>query len=248
MSLLHLIRFSLMLLLFVATLFFNQLPDASADFLIVDDFDDGNISDGDPFSWVERRPAGTDNVIEARDGGLFIQLASEVPIGYRVETESRPWVDGDIISIRARVRLLSPGFIGLNPSYAGVIGINDFGGLAVSGGNPVGETSLRPLTEDLLMQVDVLESTSEFRIWRPGEEKPEEAIYEWSITRPRREPDIPNFAVLVGARAGLTSSGIFRWVAVANYVIPANFAVPEPSTTMLLAASVACLSGFRQRR
>ena len=56
--------------LFIATLTsltFSQIQQVSASFLIIDDFEDGDLFDGRPLAWSEIPGSGQNQVLEARD-------------------------------------------------------------------------------------------------------------------------------------------------------------------------------------
>ncbi len=235
---------SLRLVIFTAILI--PLQGASASFLIIDDFEDGDIFDGRPFEWSVVSPSGQSRVLDIRDGNLYMeQTGGELVAGFRVNPVGLPTVPGDNLSVRAKFRLLSPGRIGLDPTPAGSLrGVNEVGRINGPTDSFIRESSLRPLEEDILLQADYLQNTVEYRFWRPGEPKPADPSSVVDLVRPRGTA--PTFRLIIAADPFQTMAGVYRYVVVSDSVIPADFVIPEPTTAVLVAVGVACLSGFRR--
>ncbi len=233
----------------VLTALLTQLPTASASFLIIDNFEDGDIFDGDPLEWRVINPAGQSRELDSRDGSLYMeQTGGELVQGFRVAAFGAPFAVDDVLSARTRVRLLSPGRIGVQVGRGGLdalAGISDTG--RINGGNDVtlGQTPYRPLEEDVLIQVDLIEDTAEFRFWSPSEAKPAEPLVTIDNLG-RARGTLPRFITVIGADEFTTMAGIYRYVVLSDSVIPADFVIPEPTTLMIAATAVVCLLPFRR--
>ncbi len=237
--------------LVVFTVLLIPLQDASASFLIIDNFEDGDIFDGRPLEWSVFSAGGQSRVLDSRDGSLYLeQTGGNIVGGFRVQAIGAPFAPGDVLSARTRVRLLSPGRIGVQVSRGGVpalVGISDTGRLNGSLDITLGQTSLRPLEEDILLQVDLVNDTAEFRFWSPSQPQPVEPSLTLDNLGAARG-FAPQFNTVIAADEFTTMAGIYRYVVLSDSVIPADFVIPEPTTLMIAATSVVCLLPFRQGR
>jgi RNA polymerase sigma factor (sigma-70 family) len=217
---------------------------ARAATIFFDDFEDGNVTDGDPVTWLFGRTNGTRQIVS----GDYVLSGSDVS----------SYADGSISfrdgSIRTQLRFLqsndssiayvfsrSPTF---GPSYVGAIRrdgllaiIESFDAdpfIQIHSETP---TSLDPVTRDVVLQLDAFGNRISLFAWHAGDPKPNQpqlVVFDDTLTF----GDVGigmDFDARVGA--GGQSQVAFRHFA----------AVPEPNTIALGSLGSVALASFTFR-
>jgi RNA polymerase sigma factor (sigma-70 family) len=238
----------------------NFLPGligtASAATIFFDDFEDGSATDGSPVTW---RPwtegSAANGTFDASTGDFVLNPQSDVnSLGAVLD----PAVNLANFSIRTQLRnsgiddaatqgsgiLIRANFA--NPAYTFFdCGIDTDGLLYIASHGPFmdlgnAQTDLRPLEEDVVLQVDVFGASLSLFAWRPGEPKPQQ----------------PQVRATSGSHMS-GSIGIYynpppgNGTATFRYVHVADMSIPEPSGISLAAAAGWLLAGglfFGRRR
>jgi hypothetical protein len=213
---------------------------AHAATVFYDDFEDGSATDGSPVTWslVSAWPQTT---IGVDQGNLRIGTS-------RIDRSAVAGVQDlhlSTSSIRAQVRLEGPGdsvAVALRASAAEskahdleIAGDGTIW-LGLAGQWESVASDLRPLEEDVLLQLDAVGTKITGWAWRAGEAKPAEPIYR------RTTSQLP--AGFPGVYYGDTTSDGASGVAIFRYVHVADSPIPEPSTLGLL--SLVAASGLRR--
>lgn len=219
---------------------------ATAAPILVEDFKDGNATDGTPAAWRPYTELGfTNGTFDASSGDFVLTPATGDDILIALVD---PPHDLPKFSIRTRVRntgqfsmsdshgigMLINGKFVASPATAIDFGIQTNGqvylGYHTNGPNfaPLGEvlTDLRPIDEDVILQIDAAEDgTLEAFAWRAGDPMPAAPLIEADSPLP-----IEGSLAVYANPAGDGSTGIFRYVSVAETHI-----VPEPGSRTLCA-------------
>lgn len=145
---------------------------SSATTLVYDDFEDGNIADGDPVSW-NRGPAQQGDLVLSgtgvTDASILQSDLSRTDMSVRTVFAM---VDGPLFGVSARAS---------GSSYFGWLGVDETGaevGLATGGNlcctdlaDPV-EVDVDPRVEDVAMQLDIFADNIQLRVWPADELMP----------------------------------------------------------------------------
>ena len=220
----------------------------AADIPLYEDFNDRSATDGSPAAWRPFAEVGSaDGTFDASSGDFVLTPAS----GANTLTALLdPPVDLPNLSIRTQFR--NSGILEQSVHGTGVLvrgdaatfsaldcGIDNSGELYINYQGPYTQlggalTDLRPLEEDVVLQVDVFGTLVSVFAWRPGEPKPDQPQLQafsdhrasGSIGIYYNPPDIAN------------GTATFRYVQVAREPIP------EPPTAALGSLGFIALAGF----
>ena len=148
--------------------------------LLVDDFEDGSITDGSPTTWLLsptfEQWHGDSGEAYLENGSLVMTTEGATPVVRPIDLP--PVRPDDRVSIRAQFRMLDPGIVplGFNPNTGGRIFPDGSIDVVANGAVMIeGRTDLRPLREDVVMQIDITgwqRQVITMRVWRPGEPMP----------------------------------------------------------------------------
>lgn len=157
----------------------RMIHTAAAGTIFYDDFEDGNAMDDAPVTWVGASGYPHSTLL-ATDGNLVVSMTqggTAGVVGVRTTLGNT--------SIRAQVRLN-----GMESEVAAIVARGDeqvgYGlEVAADGGVWLGlagefmlvNTDLRPTEEDVVLQLDVIDSTLTARAWRASESMPDDAIF-----------------------------------------------------------------------
>jgi hypothetical protein len=143
---------------------------------IFDDFEDGDAVDGHPFTWLadSSKPGGTREVV----GGDYVLTHNGEADSDVLESVG---ATGDV-SVRSQMRF-SNSDVGNAAIYArAVAGISYYAGLTRSGRVHVGQnggayhsvqTNLRPVDQDVTVQLDIIGDNISVKAWPSGDPEPE---------------------------------------------------------------------------
>lgn len=218
-----------------------------------DDFQDRNINDRMPVTWfagigganAQLDPSSGDLVVGSTNGTVPIATS-----GLLENLESTSNLTDT--SLRTQFRLNrgggAIGFVrfrgGASPRYFGYLNADGQAGL---GGNNIeidstllAQTELRPMEEDIVMQLDAIGTTIDLRFWRPSETMPKDPLL--SLTN--------DVAVAGGVSIGSfdsdasprSSEAVFRYAHVATSPIP------EPTAGLLCGLGLIGLLGWRRKK
>jgi hypothetical protein len=218
---------------------------ASANTIFYDNFNDGNAEDGMPVTWVP--VPGFPGTFDASSGDFFLAPSD------RAITAGVPALTLGDASIRTQVRILEPSAPGGGVELlargdratlvAYLAGLNEQGAVYIRRSDVPGNfastnTSLRPLDEDILMQLDVFGTSLRLWAWPADEPMPSAPLVtakDGSLSQ--GEVGIDYFSLQPSSMLG---SAVFRFVHVAGVHIP------EPSSFVLVATGF--LAAPRRRR
>jgi RNA polymerase sigma factor (sigma-70 family) len=216
-----------------------------ANIIFVDDFNDGNVTDGSPVSWLlGGQLNGTGQVV----AGDFVLSGTEISA---FPSDSPLIRDG---SLRTQFRFLqstnstvayifshSPSAFA---SYIGVMRQDGLIAIAETSGPPYQlqihsetATSLDPKVRDVVLQFDTFRSKLSLTAWHAGDPKPNQpqlVVFDDTLTVGEF-----GFGIDVDARAGIPGHA---QVAFRNFA-----AVPEPSTVAMGSVAGAALVSFAFR-
>ncbi len=143
---------------------------------IFDDFEDGDATDGHPFTWPadSSKPGGTREVV----GGDYVLTHNGEADSDVLESVG---ATGDV-SVRSQMRF-SNADVGNAAIYArAVAGISYYAGLTRGGRVHVGQnggayhsvqTNLRPVDQDVTVQLDIIGNNISVKAWPSGDPEPE---------------------------------------------------------------------------
>ncbi|MEZ6118689.1 MAG: hypothetical protein R3C28_19280 [Pirellulaceae bacterium] len=191
--------------------------------VIYDSFDDGNLRDDSPVSWTAGVPENGDLVLRGNFPGFFEAYPSQIE-------PSANW------SMQTQFRLGGPFYMALMAD-AGPVGggfSNGWAGFEPESRLWIGsvftwlesvDTDLRPIDEDVILQVDTFDNNYRVWAWRPTEVRPDEPLLERTIVV---NPDsLPK--LIVNSPGNEAPEATFRWVQFSN-----ERSLPAPEILSLL--------------
>jgi RNA polymerase sigma factor (sigma-70 family) len=222
---------------------------ARAETIFFDNFDDGDAGDGSPVAWVP--VPGASGTFDASTGDYVV-----APSQYFASAGVPQHIVSDV-SIRAQVRVLEPSGAGGGPyliargsrssGIAYTARVNEDGLAAIERTSPVQtfasvRTDLRPLEEDVVMQLDVFGSSLSFWAWRAGEPRPKEPLLTAtnSVITQAGEVGVAYYSIV--PNHPVLGSAAYRFVHVADT------SIPEPSTATLSSVFFAGVIAWQWRR
>jgi hypothetical protein len=205
----------------------------SASTIFYEDFNDGNAADGNPVSWLE--VPGFPGTFDASSGDYFLAPSQ------RAIVTTVPALKLQDVSIRAQVRILESsaprGGVELlaradRSTVTSILaGVNEIGTAYITRSNvsccfAQTNTSLRPLEQDVIMQLDVFGPTLKMWAWPAGQPMPAAPLLTATDNRiVSGEVGIDYFALEASPMLG---NAIYR------YVHAASSHIPEPSTLLMV--------------
>jgi hypothetical protein len=220
----------------------------SASTIFFEDFNDGNAADGTPVSWLQ--VPGFSGTFDASSGDYFLAPSD------RAIVTTVPALKLQDVSIRTQVRILEPsaprgGVELLARADRGTVtailaGVNELGAAYITRSDVSccfvrTDTALRPLEQDVIMQLDVFGPTLKMWAWPAGQPMPSAPLLTATDNRiVSGEVGIDYFSL---EQSPMLGNAIFRYVHVASSHIP------EPSTLlMVVVAGIAATICPRNRR
>ena len=208
---------------------------ASADTIFFDDFNDGNATDGSPVTWVP--VPGFPGTFDASSGDYLLAPSD------RSIVATVPQFMPANVSVRTQVRFLEPSSPGgveilARANRAAVTayqaGLNEEGGVYLRRTDldccfAEANTTLRPLEEDVILQLDVFGNSLRMWAWRPGEPMPVAPLIT-ATDNGFSQGEVGIDYWTLGSSSALGSAH-FRYVHVADSHIP------EPSAAIALLLS-----------
>ncbi|MEM9656795.1 MAG: hypothetical protein AAF961_00405 [Planctomycetota bacterium] len=203
---------------------------------ILDDFEDGDLTDDSPISWTT-----VDAYVE--DGDLVLGgTGTSIKRAHAIVEDSHGW------SIRARARLESDAFFGLMADAdAGPSGYSNGWSMTNSGGTlwlgAVFEvfaevsTGLRPTQHDVMLQLDTFDDQFKAWAWAPGEPRPVEPMVQYEIVLSTDSTP----TLWIRDPNGHPTEARFRWAQFSS-----ERSIPEPKTAALGVCAV--FGAFTMRR
>lgn len=218
---------------------------ASAETIFFDDFSDGGVTnnvplnrDGNPITWQ----SWYGGQLSVENGDLVLRGGGDYG---RVEANSPTLLTTDtgVKSLRTRFRLVQGVSIGVNARWIG--GFSAYALLALDGSANFGgrwigpsvwdvsSTGLDVKRQDIIMQYDYIGGTIAVRMWPVGDSVPIEPLLTYDMDPLFGDP--PGVSLEIGSGTDEPREGVFRYVHVADAVIP------EPTTLLhaIMAPTVA---------
>jgi RNA polymerase sigma factor (sigma-70 family) len=256
---------SVCMIALIAALWFGSPPVSQvaglvagvrASTILFDDFNDGDATDGSPWSWRPWTEGGVGGgMLDASTGDFVLTPNADVPIGAILE----PGVNLTNLSIRTQVRNTGSGDASVqgtgiivhadfaNPNWAFFdCGIGTNGSLYIFSHGPnidlaETQTNLRPLEEDVVLQLDLIGSSLRLFAWRSGEPMPAQP----HVQATSNLHTSGSIGIYYNPPTG-NGSATFRYVHIATT------SIPEPSSLALSSLGALGLAGlafrFRQIR
>jgi RNA polymerase sigma factor (sigma-70 family) len=222
-----------------------------ANTVLFDDFNDGAATDGSPWSWRPWDEGGVGNgVFDASTGDFVLTPNADVPLGAILN----PSVNLTNLSIRTQVRNTGSGDATVqgtgmivhadfaNPNWAFFdCGIGTNGNLYIVSHGPnidlaETQTNLRPLEEDVVLQLDLIGNSLRLFAWRLGEPMPAQP----QVQATSNLHASGSIGIYYNPPTG-NGTGTFRFVHIATAPIP------EPSSIALGSLGALALAGLAFR-
>lgn len=217
--------------------------------ILFDDFNDGDVTDGMPISWAEIPPFDGD--LDATSGDLV--LTPFVSSSLQTTVVTTLGINASDVSIRARARISDA------PSLLGTVSLmarsdrgnytSYFGGIIQDGTVFIDrdgtgpttslvetETDLRPVEEDVMIQLDVFGSTLEMWAWRAGEQIPSEPLLTLTDSVYSDGGEVGFYYAALDSSLQDLGRGTFRHIRVSDTHIP------EPASLMLTGLACAAFA------